>query len=163
VDRVLADRITVAFDASLDQTPHPTAPGFRIGLPLVSDVELDGAFKRFTVWVPASNPLQAGVKAGNPVFYRDALGTPVQGEIEESFVGGFTVRFAAALEQDPHPSAPSFEIVRPGTLLNQLTAFLGPLSDPEKLSVEVPTLQELLRRLALHLGLDEIEGVQLTG
>ena len=137
-----------------------------VQMPSIGRVETEGQYKKFTVvFDKAVNLLKAGVQAGQKVEYRKAGAAVefVEGVVDQVSATGLTVRFDAALTQDPHTSSPVVRIFRPGGLQAQLAATFGILSRPAELAVKVPTLQELLDELADLTGVNVLADLRVVG
>jgi hypothetical protein len=133
----------------------------------LSPVSSDGTTDRFTVTVdlPGSNLVAEGVKVGDQVIYQTTAGAPLQGTIDAIDGSTFTVRYAAGLDQAPDPNNPSFQIQRTSSLGDVLRNAVGNLDDPNQAPLQFPTLQEMLRGLAVQLGVpeDQVDQVLQVG
>src|SRR5262249_6326380 len=75
-----------------------------------------------------------------------------------------TVRFDAAQSFEPNATAPSLRVRRVGSLGHQVQSFLGNLADPTQVEAEIPTIQDLVQKLADFAGVDpQAIGLTLTG
>jgi hypothetical protein len=119
----------------------------------VTAVTADAQFNRFTVVLNSGNLPMAGIAAGDTVHYTDMLGNPVVGVVESVDDTSFVVHFAPTATQTPNATAPSFTITRSGSVERELGALLEPLIGAASGDEPTPTLQELVRRLALYTGI----------
>src|SRR4029077_12414994 len=98
----------------------------------------DSDFKRFVVDLQGTVDLDSlGVAINDRIEYQTTTGATATGTIETIGDSAITVRFAAALTQTPHATAPNFTVRRSGNVEHQLRAAIGALADPEKLLTEM--------------------------
>jgi hypothetical protein len=129
----------------------------------VSSVFEGDANRTFVVDAFGLDLVKQGVGVGDAVFYRSG-GAEVQGTIAAVDARGFTVAFAAGLDQAPDATSPSFRIVGPGTIQSQVTSLLDGLRQRLSLHESTPTLQELLEEVAGLLGVDaQVLELRVTG
>jgi autotransporter-associated beta strand protein len=123
----------------------------------ISAVSTDGDTSTFTVTTAGLNPIMLGVASGQTVSWSiPGSSQPAMGTIGSVDVGQFTVGFpASGPDLTPAPNT-SFTISHSGSLQGQLTSLLGGVN------VHIPTLQELMFKLADITGIPALDRVKLT-
>lgn len=114
-----------------------------------------GDLQRFTVRLKATTPavVRQGIAIGQQVTYLNTAGETVEATICDLDQHAFTVQLVDGPNHEP-AADPQLTVVRTTGGLSGLLRGISGLSDG--LTVEIPTLQDLVTRLGHRLGIDDL-------
>ncbi|RIK78198.1 MAG: hypothetical protein DCC68_15775 [Planctomycetota bacterium] len=133
--------------------PPESQPIRSVSPPVVVDDELT-----FDVKLNGESPASLGIAVGDPVVFR-ATGGPLPelaGNVIRVEPDSITIAYPDTETQTPDDVTPSLRVLVGGALVDKIRSALGDAAEDEQQEVNIPTIDDLLERLAQFTGIDSL-------